>query len=135
MILGVTYVTERGILRSNVGPPAGYVMSQVIRTKIAPKESKKGEKAKAVEEEEISLILDREDSQSRDETHHIQRKGMVKNQTGKTEQGMTVQTSLVLQTWTDLVDQDPILVQKEEKILLQEEKHPREDQTKTDTMQ
>ena len=92
MILGVTYVTERGILRSNVGPPAGYVMSQVIRTRTAPKESKKGEEAKAVEEEGTSLILVREDSQRKEETHHMQRKEVIINRTGVTEQGMTVQT-------------------------------------------
>ena len=135
---GATFVTEKVILRNNVAHPAGYVMSQVRRTRTVPKEAMKGEEAKAVEEEEISLILNREDSQGREETHHIQRKGMVKNQTGITEQGMTVQTSLALQTLTDLVDQDQdqILVQKEEKILLHEERNPKikeEDQTKTDT--
>ena len=134
MILGVTFVTKRGIQRNNAGPLAGFVMSLVIKIKIAPRE-KKGEEAKAGEEEEISLILVREDSQRKEETHHMQRKEMVKNQTGITEQGMTVQTSLDLQTWTDLVDQDLILVQKEEKILLHEEKNPKEDQTKTDTTQ
>ena len=130
----MTFVTEKGILRNNVGPLAGFVMSLVIGIKTAPRE-KKGEEAKAGEEEETSLILVREDSQRKEETHHMQRKEVVKNQTGVTEQGMTVQTSLDLQTWTDLVDQDLILVQKEEKILLHEEKNPKENQTKADTMQ
>ena len=139
MTLGVTYVTERGILRNNVGPLAGFVMSLVIRIKIAPRE-KKGEEAKAGEEEETSQILVREDSQRKEEIHHMQRREVIKNQTGITEQGMTVQTSLALQTLTDLVDQDQdqILAQKEEKILLHEERNQKikeEDQTKTDTMQ
>ena len=135
MILGVIYVTGRDILRKNVGPPAGYAMRLVIGTRIAPRETKKEEEVKAVEEEETNPILDREASQRREETHHIQRKEMVKNQTGITEQGMTVQMSLDLQTWTDLVDQDLIQVQKEEKILLHEERNQKikeEDQTKTD---
>ena len=134
-MLGVTYVTGRDILRKNVGPPAGYAMSLVIRTRIAPRETKKEEEVKAVEEENTSQILDREASQRKEETHHMQRKEMVKNQTGITEQEMTVQTSLDRQTWTDLVDQDLTLVQKEEKILLHEEKSQRENQTKADTTQ
>ena len=62
MILDVTFVTERGILRNNVGPLAGFVMSLVIRIKIGQRE-KKGEEAKAGEEEETSPILVREDDQ------------------------------------------------------------------------
>ena len=135
MILGVIYVTGRDILRKNAGPPAGYAMRLDIRTKTVQRKNKKEEEVKAVEEEETNPILDREASQRREETHHIQRKGMVKNQTGITEQGMTVQTSLDLQTWTDLVDQDLILVQKKEKILLHEEKNPKGNQTKADTME
>ena len=106
MMLGVIYATGRDILRKNVGPPAGYAMSLVIRTRIAPRETKKEEEVKAVEEEETNPILDREASQRREETHHIQRKGRVKNQTRITEQGMTVLTSLDLWTMTDLVYQD-----------------------------
>ena len=132
MILGVTFVTKRGILRNNVGPLAGFVMSLVIKIKIAPRE-KKGEEAKAGEEEETSLILVREDSQRKEETHHMQRKEVVKNQTRVTEQGMTVQTILALQIWTDPVDQDLIQVQREGKILPHEEKSRKENQTKTDT--
>ena len=89
MILGVTFVTKKVIQRINAGPLAGFVMSLVIKIKIAPRE-KKGEEAKAGEEEETSLILVREDSQRKEETHHMQRKEVVKNQTRVTEQRMTV---------------------------------------------
>ena len=134
-MLGVIYATGRDNLRKNVGPPAGYAMRLVIGTRIAPRETKKEEEVKAVEEENTSQILDREASQRKEETHHMQRKEMVKNQTGITEQKITAQTSLDRRTWTDIVDQDLILAQKEEKILLHEEKNPKGNQTKADTME
>ena len=106
-----------------------------IRTRTAQRKDKKEEEVKAMEEEEISQVLDRETSQRREETHHIQRKGRVKNQTRITEQGMTVLTSLDLQTMTDLVDQDRILVQRKKKTPLHKEKTLKRNQAKADTME
>ena len=136
---GATFVTKKVIQKNNVVHPAGYAMNQVTGTLTARRE-KIEEEARVGEEEEMSQILVRENNPRKGGTLHMQRRKVIKNQTGITEQGMTVQTSLALQTLTDLVDQDQdqILVQKEEKILLHEERNPKikeEDQTKTDTTQ
>ena len=82
------YTTGRAIRRKNASPPVGYAKRLDIGIRTVQRKNKKEEEVKAVEEVETSQILDREASQRREETHHIQRKEMVKNQTGITEQEM-----------------------------------------------
>ena len=133
LMSGATVVTEKGILRNNVVHPAGYAMSLVTGTGTAQRE-KRGEEARVGEEEEMSQILVREDNPRKGGTLHMQRRKVIRNQTKVTEQGMIVQMGLV-QIWTDPVDQDQDLIQaqREKKILPQEEKSQKEDQTKTGT--
>ena len=129
----MTFVTEKGILRNNIVHLAGFAMSLVIEI-VTAQRKKKGEEAKVGEEEEMIQILVREDNLRKGGTLHMQRRKVIRNQTKVTEQGMIVQMSLV-QIWTDPVDQDQDLIQaqREKKILPQEEKSQKEDQTKTGT--
>ena len=92
-----------------------------------------GETAAVGEEEEMIQILVREDNLRKGETLHMQRRKVIRNQTEVTEQGMLVLMSLV-QIWINPVgqDQDLIQAQRERKILHQEERSQKEDQTKTD---
>ena len=76
----MTFVTEKGILRNNVVHLAGFAMSLVIGTRIAPRE-KKGEEAKVGEEEEMIQILVREDNLRKGGTLHMQRRKVIRNQT------------------------------------------------------
>ena len=129
----MTFVTKKGILKSNVVHLAGFAMSLVIEI-VTAQRKKKGEEAKVGEEEEMIQILVREDNLRKGGTLHMQRRKVIRNQTKVTEQGIIVQMGLV-QIWTDPVDQDQDLIQaqREKKILPQEEKRKKEDQTKTGT--
>ena len=82
----------------------------------------------------MSQTLVREDNPRKGGTLHMQRRKVLRNQTKVTEQGMIVQMSLI-QIWTDPVDQDQYLIQaqREVKILPQEEKSQKQDETKTGT--
>ena len=81
----------------------------------------------------MSQTLVREDNPRKGGTLHMQRRKVIRNQTKVTELGMIVQVSLV-QIRIDPVsqDQDLIQAQREKKILPQEERSQKEDQTKTD---
>ena len=102
--LGVIYAIGRAILRKNAGPPAGYAKRLHIGIRTVQRKNKKEEEHTAVEEAETNPILDKGTSQRRGETHHIQRKARVKNQTRTTGQGLTALTSRDLQTMTDQID-------------------------------
>ena len=129
---GATFVTKKVILRNNVAHPAGYAMSQVTGTLTALRE-KIEEEARVGEEEEMSQTLVREDNPRKGGTLHMQRRKVIRSQAKVTELGTIVQVSLV-QIRIDPVSQDPDLIQaqRERKILHQEERSQKEDQTKTD---
>ena len=129
---GATLVTKKVIPKNNVVHPAGYAMNQVTGTLTARRE-KIEEEARVGEEEEMSQTLVREGNPRKGGTLHMQRRKVIRSQAKVTELGTIVQVSLV-QIRIDPVSQDPDLIQaqREKKILHQEERSQKEDQTKTD---
>ena len=81
----------------------------------------------------MNPILVRGDNQRKGGIHLMQKTKATRSQVKVTGLGIIVQVSLV-QTRIDPVSQDPDLIQaqRERKILHQEERSQKEDQTKTD---
>ena len=122
------YATGRAIQRRNASPPVGYAKRLDIGIKIVLRKDKTEEEHPAVEEAEINQVLGKGTSQKRGETHHIQRKATIKNQTRTTGQELTAQMNQDQQTMTDQADQDQGLVQRMMKDHLKEEKRVKKSQ-------
>ena len=111
------------IQKSNASRPAGTVISLVIATEIVQKEKIEEEvRAEEEQEEEMSLLLDKEDSHPKEgNIPLIQKEKERKRETKVIGLEMTVLASQD-QTQTDPADLSQDLDQKQSKTHLQEER-------------
>merc|ERR1711954_582970 len=130
----VTSLINMDIQKRIVSPPAGIVIFLDIAIGIVLKE-KIGEEAKAEEEkeEEMTLLLDKEDSHLKEENIPLIQKEKERKREAKTVGlEMTVLANQD-QTQTDPADPSQDLDQKQSQTLLQEERNRREVEDQTET--